>query len=31
MLVSVRFNHPDEQGRLQPCSDDLDFEMMLCI
>jgi cell division protein ZapD len=31
MLVSVRFNRPDEEGRLQPCSDDLDFEMMLCV
>ncbi|MDI9332363.1 MAG: cell division protein ZapD [Alphaproteobacteria bacterium] len=30
MMVSVRFNRPDDQGRLQPCSDDLSFEMALC-
>ncbi len=30
MLVSVRFNRPDEQGRLQPSNEDLGFEMALC-
>jgi cell division protein ZapD len=30
MMVSVRFQRPDEQGQLQACSDDLNFEMSLC-
>ena len=30
MLVSVRFQRADEQGRLLPCNDDLNFEMSLC-
>ncbi len=30
MLVSVRFNRPDEQGRWVPCTEDLNFEMALC-
>ena len=30
MLVSVRFQRADEQGRLLPCTDDLNFEMSLC-
>jgi cell division protein ZapD len=30
MMVSVRFNRADEQGRLQACNDDLHFEMALC-
>ena len=29
MMVSVRFQRPDEQGQLQACSDDLNFEMSL--
>jgi cell division protein ZapD len=31
MLVSVRFNRPDDQGRLQPCAEDVNFEMALCV
>ncbi len=30
MMVSVRLSRPDDQGRLQPSSDDLSFEMALC-
>lgn len=30
MLISVRLNRPDDQGRLQPSSDGLGFEMALC-
>ena len=30
MLVSVRLNRPDDQGRLHPSTDDLAFEFALC-
>ena len=30
MMVSVRLSRPDDQGRLQPSSEDLSFEMALC-
>lgn len=30
MMISVRLQRPDEQGELQPSTDDLNFEMALC-
>jgi cell division protein ZapD len=30
MMVSVRLNRADDQGRLHPSNDDLAFELSLC-